>query len=220
LTHGLHEWGDIFIPIQATYLEASFVRLLQLLQVLLLAVSFACLVQFGVTTLRPLPPKRRWLAALPSLLLAIWMVAFFYPGFHVNHDFDARLRQGNVLARYLLGFPGGLLAAYGLRHQAFTRIAPLGLPRIVRTLRVAGFALVIYAIVGGVIGPRSEFFPANVVNNESVTALLGVPPPVLRSLVGLVMTVAVIRALEVFDVEVERRIEKMERALVRRGVDG
>jgi signal transduction histidine kinase len=214
LAHGLHEWGDIFIPIQATYLSAPFVQVLQIVQVLLLAVSFVCLLQFGVATLRPLRQQQRWLALLPAALLGVWTIAFITPSFHVGHDLDARLRQGGILARYLLGFPGGLLAAYGLRQQAFTRIAPLGLPFIVSTLRVAGFALVVYAFVAGLIGPPGDFFPANVLNHETVVALIGIPPEVLRSVIGLVLTVAVIRVLEVFDLEVERRIEKMERTQV------
>ncbi len=214
LTHGLHEWGDIFIPIQATYLSASLVRALQILQVILLAVSFACLLQFGVSTLRPLRGRWRWLAVAPVAMFAAWMLGFIALGLRLAPDTETWLRQGSIFARYLLGFPGGLLSAYGLRHQAMTRIAPLGLPHIVGTLRVAGFALVGYAFFGGLIGPPADFFPANVLNSETVVATIGVPPPVLRSLVGLAMTIAVIRGLEIFDVEVERRIEKMERAQI------
>jgi len=214
LTHGLHEWGDIFIPIQATYLEEPLVRFLQVLQVVLLAVSFACLLQFGVSALRPLQGRWRWLAGAPAGLLVVWGLWFFYPGLQLAPDLDTWLRQSAILARYLLGFPGGLLAAYGLRHQALTRIAPMNLPYIVRTLRVAGLALVAYAFLGGLIGPPGGFFPANVLNNDTVEATLGTPPPVLRSLVGLVMAVTVIRALEVFDVEVERRIEEVEQAQI------
>jgi len=42
----------------------------------------------------------------------------------------------NALARYVIGFPGAELAAYGLREQAFRFIAPLDAPPIVATLRV------------------------------------------------------------------------------------
>ena len=48
LVHGLHEWGDIFIPIQGEYLSQAWIETLLLLQVCLLAFSFACLFQFGV----------------------------------------------------------------------------------------------------------------------------------------------------------------------------
>jgi len=37
ILHGLHEWGDVFIPIQATYLPPFLVQLLHIAQVFLLA---------------------------------------------------------------------------------------------------------------------------------------------------------------------------------------
>src|SRR5215510_11582569 len=46
--HGFHEWGDVFIPIQATYLPPPFISLLRAIQLGLLSLSFACLFQFGV----------------------------------------------------------------------------------------------------------------------------------------------------------------------------
>lgn len=42
------------------------------------------------------------------------------------------------------------------------------------------------------------------------TDFIGIPPLVFRSLVGTIIAVALIRALEVFDVETERRIEELE----------
>ena len=47
-THALHEWGDVFIPLQVQYLPQRAIDALVVLQVVLLAVSFACLFQFGV----------------------------------------------------------------------------------------------------------------------------------------------------------------------------
>src|ERR1041385_9411826 len=48
ITHAFNEWGDLFIPIQARYLSPLFVKLLFVIQLLLLAVSFACLFEFGI----------------------------------------------------------------------------------------------------------------------------------------------------------------------------
>jgi signal transduction histidine kinase len=55
-----------------------------------------------------------------------------------------------------------------------------------------------------------DFFPGNVLNRETFTDFVGIPPLVFRSLVGLVIAIALIRALEIFDVETERRIEALE----------
>jgi signal transduction histidine kinase len=47
-------------------------------------------------------------------------------------------------------------------------------------------------------------------NDENFTAWFIFPPPIFRSLTGLVLAVAVIQALEVFDIEIDRLIERLE----------
>jgi hypothetical protein len=58
--HGFHEWGDLFIPLQAVYLAPGIILYLQYFHLLLLAVSFAAA---GCTSF--LPPF--WLAGWCSL---------------------------------------------------------------------------------------------------------------------------------------------------------
>ncbi len=62
--------------------------------------------------------------------------------------------------------------------------------------------------------PPAAFFPANVVNTETVINLSGIPPQVMRSLAGLVLAVSVVRGLEIFEVEVDRRLEEMEQTQI------
>jgi signal transduction histidine kinase len=127
-----------------------------------------------------------------------------YPDFHTWHDI------ADALARYFIGFPGGLVAAYGLRQHALDRIKPLRVPHIVNMLRFAGIMLAFYAVLSGLIPPPVPFFPGNILNSEVVADWIVFPPPVLRSVVGLGLVIAIIRALEVFDLETERIIESME----------
>ena len=46
-----------------------------------------------------------------------------------------------------------------------------------------------------------DFFPANWLNDSLSVRLIGIPVPVFRSMAGLVLAVTIIRALEVFDLE-------------------
>ena len=212
-THGLHEWGDLFIPIQAAYLSLQTVAALRSVQLMLLAISFACLLAFGVSLLRPMGwPDWTWVMPVGLLLAWAGLAALARPdspsaalSWHARSD---------ALARYLVGFPGGLMAAYALRRHALGRIAPLNVPQIVRMLRVSGLAMAFYALVGGLIPPPVSFFPGNWLNTASFEAVLGIPPAVPRSLVGLVLTVSTIRAMEVFNLETARRIEEMEQAQI------
>lgn len=209
ITHAFNEWGDLFIPIQSSYLSQPIVQMLKVIQLVLLAISFACLFEFGLAVLRPLG-RARWLHGFPAGLLVAWTFAIFFVILPLLPDPTAWYRTSNALARYFIGFPGGLLAAYGLRVHTFQRIKPLNVPIIVSTLRVAGFSLGVYACLSGLIPPPVGFFPGNWLNSQTFMDWVGVPPLVFRSLVGLVIAVAVIRALEVFDLETERRIESLE----------
>jgi signal transduction histidine kinase len=212
--HGLNEWGDLFIPIQSQFLGDPMLAVLNTLQHFMLAASFALLFQFGIELLRPLPEKWRWLRLLPAVLFLIWLAGPFWVGLMLIQDVNQWHVLVNVLARYGLCLPGGLVAAYGLLRQTRVQIAPLGLPRIGRTLKIAAGALAAYGVLGGLVVPVASFFPANVVNVETFTSLFLVPPPVFRSLAGLVLVVAMIRALEVFDIETDRMIWQMEESQV------
>jgi len=214
LMHGLHEWGDIFIPIQAEYLSEAWVDILLLVQVILLALSFACLFQFGVETLRPFYPHLPWIQVIPAGLLLVWFTAFIWVSQVARWDAARLFGQANIWARYLLGFTGALVAALGLSYQARQQIQLQEFSHIARMFRIASVALVFYAIFAGLLGPAGPFFPADRVNGEVVFDLLGLPPELLRSLAGLVLVISVVRGLEIFDMEVDRRLEEMEQAQI------
>ena len=177
IVHGLHEWGDLFIPLQAQYLSAPGVRALNLGHLLSIGVSFACLFQFGMSLLRSML-QSPWVAALrwvPLLVLLGWMVIIFFILLPLTPDFGDWLRVSNALARYAIGLPGSLLAAYALRRYAHERITPLGMPHILRSERLSGILLMLYGIFGGLIVPPTPFFPGNWLNTTSFYEMTGVP---------------------------------------------
>ncbi len=209
ITHGFYEWGDLFIPIQKEYLNESTIGFLYFIHLVLLAVSFICLLEFGLALLYPIPRRRfiHWqsLAVFGAwLLIAFVIIPLFF------FDQYLRIHAGNAAARYFIQFPGGLLAAYGLRVHTMARIAPLNAPKIVRTFEIAGIALVLYTLVGGLIPPPVPFFPGNMLNTKTFTEFTGIPPMIFRSLTGLIITVVLVRGLEIFNLETERRIEHLE----------
>jgi signal transduction histidine kinase len=208
ITHGFYEWGDLFIPIQAEYLNEITMQVLYFIHRLLLPISFLCLFEFGIAVL-PSSKKVRWFHWQSVSIFLVWVIAsflLFAPDFS-----DQQWRfTSNALARYLIGLPGGLLAAYSLRVHTFQRISSLNVPKIVQMFRIAGVSLGIYAFIAGFVVPPVNFFPGNLINTDTFTKWLGVPPLFFRSLVGLVIAITIIRALEVFDLETERRIEELE----------
>ncbi len=209
ITHALHEWGDLFIPIQAEYLASGIIRLLRVFQLVLLAVSFAALFEFGISVLSPLNLGRSW-NWLPGGVLAAWIFIVFFILLPVQPNLQIWYRTANALARYFIGFPGGMLAAYGLRLHAIKRIKPLNVPVIFSTLRIAGVSLGIYAVLGGLIPPPVNFFPGNILNTLTFEQAVGIPPILFRTLISVVIAVSVIRSLEIFSLETQRKIEELE----------
>ncbi|MDT8307144.1 MAG: sensor histidine kinase [Anaerolineae bacterium] len=207
LTHGLHEWGLLLIPIQATYMGPVAINILIIIRILLLGISFGALFQFGVALWGGREPLLR---RLPALATALWLVVTVLLAVSQQMTVGEWQQWASVLARYGLALPGSLFAAIGLRYQAARQIRPLQLHEIYETLRLAGLALLAYGFFGGIVGPYAPIFPANVLNESVLVTYLGIPAPVFRSLVGLVLLVTMVRALEVFNVEVAQLIEEMQ----------
>jgi signal transduction histidine kinase len=211
--HGLHEWGELFIPIQAGYLSPQIITLLLYINLALLVVSFICLYAFGLALLEPLEHRRVFHVGFAVLLVCWFMISFIafrdqYPGFTVWYD------SVNAITRYLIGLPSGLMAAYGLREHTLKRIAPYNVPRIFRAMQLSGISMALYALAAGLIVPPAPFFPANWLNTETFAQYAILPPQLFRATLGLAMALTTIRFLEIFDVETSRQIEAMEHARV------
>jgi signal transduction histidine kinase len=214
LTHAMYEWGNIFIPIQAQYLSQAWIELLLLFQAFLLAFSFAALFQFGAEALSACRPSLRWLQVVPGGLLILWMAAFLWTS-QVTRLAPAQfVIHANVWARYLLGIPGAITAALALMAQKPQPIQAGSTIHQTHAFQVAGVALVSYAILTGLLVPPAPFFPANLINSDLVLSRVGLPVEVLRSVVGLVLVISIVRGLEIFRMEADRRIEEMEQAQI------
>ncbi len=208
LLHGLDEWGDLFIPIQATYLPAATINFLYFVQTLLLAASFAVLFQFGAELLRDRWPTLR---VLPSLTSLGWLIWFLIDHIRLHGEMLPHQEWFSVWASLLIGLPGGLLSAVGLYYQVQKYIKPLQLKKIERPFLIASYALAAYGLTDGLI------FPVSWLNNQIVGATLGLNPSMIRSISGLALaisglslSISVIRALEVFQIEVDRLIEQLQ----------
>ena len=207
--HGFHEWGDFFIPMQGQFLALSIIQVLHYFHLALLAISFACLYGFGLALLEPLH-HRRWLHVSFAALCILWVGLSAFPFRAWYPNFDTWTNAVDALARYLVGLPSGLLAAYALREHTFRRIVPYNVPRIVRAMQLSGITMAIYALAAGLIVPTVPYFPGSWLNTDNFTRYLLVPPQLIRAFIGMAMALTTIRFLEIFDVETSRRIEAIE----------
>jgi signal transduction histidine kinase len=212
VTHALYKWGDVFIPVQATYVSSSFVPMMRALQLVVLGLSFTLLFAFGLRMMSPRKWNPKLIQWLPLVIFAVWLSAIVVVWLFKLASNDDILATADVSSRYLLALPAGLLAAAGLHRQAQGAIGDMGVPTIVSFMRAAGIALVAYAFLAGLLGPPAPFFPANWLNQDLVQDLLGIPVALFRALVGLVLAYSILQALKVFQVETDHWIEEKERA--------
>jgi signal transduction histidine kinase len=231
ILHGFHEWGYLFIPIQSVYLPLPVTEALLILQLVMKGASFALLLQFGVELLAavthlPILPRLRVLPAAAFLAWAGATLAVSAGTHSLVPDASAWLAEGrieqalaqvgaplavgDVLARWMLALPGSVLALWGLLASA-AAVRSVARPPVVLGLRAAAVAFGVYALVGGLIGLPAPFPPASVLNGGTVLQATGVPIEVLRSLTGLVIAVAVILALDLFEQETDRALAEARR---------
>ena len=211
IAHGLNEWGHIFIPLQALYLPDPVVRVMVIAHLLLLALSYFFLLQFGIEMVLPLLPGQEWLRAVPALVLILWGLAVALRGLVAQDPLNVLVAIGEVWARYFLCLPGALLASVGLFRQA-RQVRGLGLGRIATYLNGAAASFLVYALVGGLLVPAAPVFLAETLNYTLLDATVRIPAPVFRSLCGLAMAFFAVRSLEIFQAEDDRRLAEVELA--------
>jgi signal transduction histidine kinase len=204
LVHGVYEWAAVFIPIQETYLSIDAVNLLRLVQLALETISFFVLFQFGVELIAPESHRNR-LRFAPAILSGIWLAMLLVLQTIAEPTFAEFRNIADALARYLLGVPGAMVAAIGLWQQA-RAVSQMQLPRIAQYFRGAAIAFAAYALAAS-FAPRSDLFPASLLNYDFLLTTLGVPAAIFRTVCGILIAYLIIRGLEIFEVEAERRLE-------------
>ena len=204
ILHGFHEWGMVFIPIQEQYLKDQAITVLHILHIVLLTLSFLCLLKFGLEMLE----ANRYVNLSLYILPVIWVIIFIY-ALNTYTETSKWVNLSSVWSRYLLGAPGAFTASIGL-YQFANESKHISNQRSYRMLQVAGVSLLVYAILGGLIVPDEPFFPANMLNYTLIESLLGIPVQVYRSLIGIVLAYSMIRSMEIFEIEVDQMIEQME----------
>ncbi|HYA87734.1 MAG TPA: hypothetical protein VEI57_11800 [Nitrospirota bacterium] len=142
-----------------------------------LILSFVVLLQFGVNLLTYKNSQRKGPRAIPSILLAVFLISVYFLGI-------SDIRQVGLIARYGFGFAGSALSAFALFRLSNT-MKPLGNKKLSRGLVVLAVSLAAYAICGGLI----------------VTPLLGLPIQLARAACAFVIAVASMSILEIFKIK-------------------
>lgn len=186
LFHGANEWMEMFKIVHPD--EPLPVKILKLA---FLAFSFLFLLLFGTRAIAEMK-KKAFIRFLPAGLLAVWALLIFMG--------RRTFLDGDVYARYILGFPGTLLAAYALGLH-MPEIAKLRQKETLPSLRVAATAFIVYGFLAGLVVPAAGFFPASVLNYASFVEKTGIQVQWLRTFCAVSLFFTIIPVLKIFEWE-------------------
>ncbi len=198
LTHGLHELLAMYPLVEGPHLSMQELVNAKLVSLIVLVLSFLCLLQFGlVLTLSARNKRALWSYGIPTALVLAW-VAFIAT--RASTMTMRSLGQAEASARLLFCFTGALLTAYGL--MAYSHEVKVLSRSVSRHLWYAGAAFIFYGVFAGVFATRF-----------SVIAL-PFPVELLRGGAAIVITYFITRALNIFNIEMRARVARQTRHLI------
>jgi signal transduction histidine kinase len=131
------------------------------------------------------------------ILVLLWFAYIMHHGFTMDLQF---LRQASIGARYTFGLMGGALTAYGL--IAYSREIGHLSRFVARRLYHAGVTFAFYAVFAGVFSSSFTLFH------------LPVPVEIVRGLSAVLITYFIVKALNIFDIEMRKKIEQQSRRII------
>ncbi len=210
LLHSVVEWTDMFVLIGGSTLRPPEALEIGVVRLVFLVSSTASLIIFGVrllnSTWHSTWPKQGWLIAIPPAFVILWLLAasLRWLSGAEGHDWMA---NADALARYVLYFPGCMLAAIAMvlqrsssdsKRTQFTNLAYGG----------AAAAFAFNGIVAGLVVPSPAILPVSI-TYEAFTAAVGFPVQVLRSVAAVAVAFFLVQILRAFDREYRQELEKL-----------
>jgi len=190
ILHGLHEWLEMFIlPWQS--LGQNY-PLLPLSRIVLLAVSFTSLIAYGVRVLQAPYRLQRADVVVGVGVLTLYTAILIHSGNTPWSAPDTWAGNADVLARYLLAMPGGLLAALALREQS--REWPDRDRPLAASLALAGGGFFIYALSQIFVG-QADFTLSAYLTTDFFKHTAGIPVQTLRGVMAATVAIGIIRAI-------------------------
>jgi signal transduction histidine kinase len=206
-TQSLYGWCDFF----QQFAPASKVGdALFLIRTISLPVSALLLVRFGIGLIEKAGPLPEWLTLMPVVLIVPISLLLGY-GLIIAITQAPRAQAADVWSRYLLYFPGSLLAAFGCYWQWHT-LKQNNLPGPRRMLLGAMWAFIANSLLSGLVVPQSTYGLAAWLNEGSLQSLSAIPIEYWRLGPALAITIFITKAMGVFEAEQQQNLIDMREA--------
>jgi signal transduction histidine kinase len=204
IVHGSHEWLEMFLQMAPREVGGP----IEILRIVVLAVSFILLAEFGVRLLTMDTDRSPWRAAR-WVLLAVFVIGMAL-AWIVWGGQEEVWSVADAWCRYSLAIPGALLAAGGVLRRS--RLQTGEDAAVSRDMRIGGAALLIYGVVGQVFVGQSPLPPSTIVNSAWFMDTLHFPVQLLRSAMAVVVAISTVRTLRLFERQRQRRLMRLSSA--------
>jgi len=202
ITHGINEFLDMWAIIKGRHPALDLARWF------ILVISYFFLFEFGRQLFRltkpESPPYQKKIAGLLVWWLSPVIGVFILSAGFMSVDF---WKGGSIWTRYLLGFQSGLLIGFGFLSYYKGRSEILDQLNLKKYFLFGGLLFLIYGILGGLVVPKGDFFPSNLLNTDSFLAAVKIPVQVFRAMCAVGAVWAVSGILRVFNWEIRRKLE-------------
>jgi signal transduction histidine kinase len=204
LMHGIHEWLEI-IMLQGIWLKSPFPDQLSWIRVAWLAASFLPLILFGVMSLNGVHPKLNMLAGFAFLGVFLILAALQVRTAPVD-----LVQRVDVLSRYVLAIPGGLIAGLALYKNA-ARTKSANRRFLSNALFWSAVGFTVYGFTQVFVSPVS-MYPASVINSSVFSQVFGFPIQVIRAGMALLVTVSLLFAIKIISDERQAQLVSAKQA--------
>ncbi|MBF0487806.1 MAG: PAS domain S-box protein [Nitrospirae bacterium] len=200
LLHGVSEWLDMWVVIKGTNRTFDFVRWC------CLSCSYTFLFEFGRRVIRVSIADSPSCQLMASKYMGWWLTAGA-AGIVILISIVYRYvpNLDSAAARYVLGFMGSFMTAYGFYSYYRCDKKMLSKINVKKYFFITSAAFFMYSILGGLIVNRGDFFPANILNTESFLRIVGIPVQALRAVVAAIVAFSMINILKIYNWEISNR---------------
>ena len=198
LIHGSHEWFEMFLD-KSDWLVVENLLFINWLRIVLLTISFISLLLFAWRSIDPqktYSSRENWLwgAFFAIYTLAVMAFGYFSGRYHPDS-----MNHMDALIRYLIAVPGAFLAGWALNIQAI-QANRQHRQNLGKSLRWSAIGFFLYGITQ-LFTPQLDALPASVINTANFLLWTGVPIQFIRAITAVLITVSLIYASQLVEVE-------------------
>lgn len=181
IIHGINEWFELVMLIKG-YTSTAW----NISAALILTLSYIVLFIFGLRLCALHTNKSLNKLILPFISLIVILLIFISD------------QPASIWPRYFLGLPAGVLCAFGFYLYYRDNKKILKLLKSRRYFLTAAIACGVYSILGGLITPKANFYPACIFNYIVFFNFFGIPVQLLRAVCAIILSWAVYNILAIF----------------------